>query len=812
MANIVDATDTRVIEEAKERTSQSSVREMKMRRSDVGYVDPLAKKNKIDNRFFYSSKNLTAVNPDEIDKMAIKSRIWPWEKSSKTWLEGSDGKAAIKAIQDGTYEFNDPEHDSLWESRAGMLAIGVDPEVVAFYNEFYKRLRARPDFDKIYTPENFSMFWKNFECRRLMIEVVSNHLGLNDDERTALTHSLRYETRKNYAENLDALRTWYKDGGCRYFGAVHYAQTINSLKDSVMQHRNINDLLQFVTPEYFMSLGICSDKNVTSFNKKAVGYVKRFEISNVYQGVVNSDVVTISEEYTRNPEYFMSQTDKFKLKVDKALKSVAVTNIDEIQVYVDEKNNGFYTLLGTGDSSVRFNLTENQVLDLRNSFPGSWAVFDTHSNSVAFNCMNRAEAETWAIAFHDRYNSLVKQTSRGYIQTFELEDLTRVGYLYREGSVAADQNIQCEVYEGNGKGGKELKYKGELLDMCGLAGITFGSTTTLNARTAFVNAVYDSYRDIENVLHIDPKTIFTNLALSYGASGKPPELAHYFYDRDNDTHSININFKNGYGSFAHELIHCLDSELGKRIMKECGLRNNKPSDAPMLSENYYAGDAQWRDALQANYPAAYELVKWISDPSTSYYKKSFSFENPNSDKIYWSASCEMLARAGAIYIDSKFHEMGFRNDFLLGNSHFTAQNSLGSIILAIPNKEEQAIFNGLMDNFLSEVKEKGLIKEVPEINKQSLYAQRHPEQPERYNVIVKEETTPLLHQLEKKARLAKGDKIRINNFDPSELVHAERYVETMLPQLRTRNENVDVSKLKTIIENTETKEFAFGVR
>ena len=61
-----------------DRTSQSSVRDMKVRRNDVGYMDPIAKKLSVKNEYYFSAKNLCAVSPDELDKTAIKSRVWGW--------------------------------------------------------------------------------------------------------------------------------------------------------------------------------------------------------------------------------------------------------------------------------------------------------------------------------------------------------------------------------------------------------------------------------------------------------------------------------------------------------------------------------------------------------------------------------------------------------------------------------------------------------------------------------------------------------------------------------------------------------------
>ena len=809
-----------------DRTSQSSVKDMKVRRGDVGYTDPIAKKNKTDPRFFFSAKNICAVDPDELDKTAIKSRVWGWDRSAKTWLEGADGQKAIQAIKDGTYDYNDPEHDYIWQTKAGLTALDADPLVIAFYNELYKRFRGRPDFEKQYTLEKFDKFWNNSYCRSNMADIFAEQNGLSEDQQRDLKRVLRYSTNEGYKDALDAVYSWYKDGGNRFFGAWHYADTILKVKDFVMQYQTIEDLVNNVTPEYFMSWGICQEesKGVRGMTKHNVGYVKRYAINDIYQGIVNSDVVSISDEFVKNPEHFVEASDKEKTRLTKALRAAPIANIENISIVFDKDTQTPYALVETDLPDIgatglletisnKFPLTEGQLDDLNSAFSNSWVVFDTNSSSIAFNCIDDKEAQTWSVAFYETYNSLVRSAARGYTQIFDLDSLTRVGYLYREGSIASEQNIKGEAYESNGKGGKMLSYQGELLERCNLSGITFGTTTSLNARTAFCNAVYDTFRDLENVLHAETSTLFgDNLALSYGASGKPPELAHYLYDSPMKMHSININYKNGYGSFGHELMHCLDSELGKKVIEDSKLSILTGRNAPMLTENFGSATDEWREALKANYPAAYALASFINDHNTAYYKLSFSLENPKAEDYYWSTPCEMFARAAAVYLENKFDALGFRNDFLSGNASMTVSNSAGQRGNPVPNAEEQQHFNGLMDAFLEEVKERGLVKDVPEMNTKSLYAERHPDEPEKYNIIVKQETTPLLHMLEKRVRLQKGEPVKINDFNPSDIDHASAYCRAALPSLETRNERINVRNIKTIIEDRETKEFAFGVR
>lgn len=811
MANIVNAADDN--NEARKpmssdgRTSQSSVREMKIRRGDVGFTDPLAKKNKVDNKYFYSSKSWAAVNPDEIDKLAIKSNAWGWDKSAKTWLEGAEGRAAVKAIQEGTYQFEDPEHDFLWETHAGLNALEIDDKVLAFYDAFYRRLRGKPDFAKVYTPESFATFWNSYSCSRMILDIYAEQNGLSDEQLANLKKTLAFSFNKGYMEALSDVSTWYKEGGHRHFGALHYMETIAVLKNMVLSHRTIDGLLENLTPQAFMNMGICSDSvSSKSFHKKSTGRkMRRVGIEPVYRGVVNSDVVTLAEEYVENPEYFIDQADKYKATLGKAVLLAPYMKIEDIEVLTNRENHLYVPLI----TEVNFVLSAKQLSDLNNAYPNSWVVFDTMSHSVAFNCMDVKEAEAWSVGFLENHNSLVRQKARGFIQDFNLDSLTRIGPLYREGS---DRNIQGEYYETNGKGGKELAYKGELFEFFGFSGITFGSTTALNARTAFVNSVYDTFRDIENVLHVDTKTLLSDrFAISYGASGRPPELAHYFYEKDSNTHTVNITYEKGYGSLGHELIHCIDNALGRKILKDCNLS----IDGNHLTNNFLSGSSDMKQILKDNYPAAYELCRWITDPTSSYYKRSLSLESKNSDNLYWSTPCEMFARAGAVYFADKFEEIGWRNDFLSGNSNFTAINSEGTKVNPIPTKEEQAVFNTLMDNFIKEAKEKGLITEIPETNTQSLYSQRNPGEPDRYNVIVKEETSPLLHMLERKARAAKEPKLKINKFEPSELTHARKYIETKLPSLSSKWESLDVSSVKTIIEHSDdrkNKTFSFESR
>ena len=803
MPNFVDNSDRMGLTNNDERNSFTSVTEMKVSRGDVGYADPIARKNRVDNRFFFMSKNASIVSPDELDKWATKPNLLLWERSGVKWFESAEGQAAIKAVIDGTYEYNDPKHDYLWDTKSGMLALGVDERVVAFYNEVYKRLRPRPDFTNIYTPANFGVFWSNPDTCSLMTEMACEWHGYDEDTIKGVLDTIKDSNNPNYDNNLNVVREWYVNGGCRTFGAIHYAQTIIMVRDKVAQFKTYDELLANVTPDFFINMGIATDEAHVAFEKHNQRISAWYNaIEPAFRGAINGPLVAVGQEFAQNgSKVFVDNMFKSERKYQDAAKVAPVLTTEQVLrgiVYDEDATELLSTVMIDGEIRT-LTFTKDQYLNLLDSFPDTYVCYDEASKSMAFNCIDEATAKAWSVAFYDNLPKMTKT----FRQVFNLTELTRTGYLYREG-YGTEKNIASERYETNEHGGKDLVFKGELLEFCGIAGITYGSTKALFARTAFANAVYDTFRDIENVFGVKTADVFGTLGIGYGSSGSGKELAHHLYE--NGKHSINMNYKNGYGSLGHELIHCIDSELGKRIMDSTGL--SYTSEHPMITENYKSHNAEWRQTVKDNFPATAQVIDLMLDTKSEYYKVSARIDSLSTLKeAYWTSPCEMLARAGAIYIENKFAEKGFRNDFLSGNSHYEAINGEGVVVKPIPNAEEQAKFNECMDAFFAEMKEKGIIKDVPDLNLDSLYKQRNPDKPDKYNIIVTTETSPLYHNLQKESRIAKTSdpKVKITEFSPDDIKDASLFVSMAQPKspkgiVDVIHNSFDVDRIKSIVE------------
>ena len=121
-----------------------------------------------------------------------------------------------------------------------------------------------------------------------------------------------------------------------------------------------------------------------------------------------------------------------------------------------------------------------------------------------------------------------------------------------------------------------------------------------------------------------------------------------------------------------------------------------------------------REALEAE-----EIKPMTAD--SNYYSDATKIDGgySKSGHGYWASNCELLARAGAVYLLDKCKEMGIRDDYLNGLSEYApVPVGDGELAYTYPRGEERKAINAAFDKFFEEVKELGLFgnKTLPSLS------------------------------------------------------------------------------------------------
>ena len=113
----------------------------------------------------------------------------------------------------------------------------------------------------------------------------------------------------------------------------------------------------------------------------------------------------------------------------------------------------------------------------------------------------------------------------------------------------------------------------EFMAAFGFRGGEFGNWVKPEERRVMLNAAYDSFMDLAEMLGIPPRAVSLGgeLAIAFGARGKKGAAAHFEPDRA----VINMTRMNGAGSLAHEWAHAMDSYFGMQEAKSSYEKNEK---------------------------------------------------------------------------------------------------------------------------------------------------------------------------------------------------------------------------------------------
>ena len=159
---------------------------------------------------------------------------------------------------------------------------------------------------------------------------------------------------------------------------------------------------------------------------------------------------------------------------------------------------------------------------------GDWLVFDRGGKLIGSAVSeDKARDLARAVAKSD-------QTERIPETRLAMQEATRVGPARRTGDVTEEA----------------------LRETFGFTGVNFGTWANQAERQAFVNAAYDSFMDLAEILGVPPLALSLNgtLGIAYGAQGGGKASAHFVPGYN----EINLTKTKGAGALAHEWGHALD--------------------------------------------------------------------------------------------------------------------------------------------------------------------------------------------------------------------------------------------------------------
>ena len=205
----------------------------------------------------------------------------------------------------------------------------------------------------------------------------------------------------------------------------------------------------------------------------------------------------------------------------------------------------------------------------------------------------------------------------------------------------------------------------EFMSKFGLSGITYGNYVNNIARQAKLNATWDAFVDLANVLNIPAEKIgLSGLGLQFGASGTGHALAH-FRQTDN---SINLTRDRGDGALAHEWGHALDYRL-RRIFA--------PSCEQDFATDIYNTETAKEDSQRAGLWLAHAAFRDIMGILMGRDKNSMLHRSERygrGNKSYWANAQELFARAFEAYVS---HKLSGINPYLV---NFIACHSFNDTI------------------------------------------------------------------------------------------------------------------------------------
>ncbi len=277
----------------------------------------------------------------------------------------------------------------------------------------------------------------------------------------------------------------------------------------------------------------------------------------------------------------------------------------------------------------------------------------------------------WDFAMPARQLLANKRTQRSLSNLPELAHVERIGSTWRR-----DGNVSEK----------------DLIMTFGFSGVEYGNWTNQKERAAYMNHTYDSFCDLSELTGL-PKTALSfggQLGLTYGSrgrGGRQAAMAHF----EPSHMAIALTKRKGAGSLGHEYFHALSNHFFRKfsvgvqagdlaevvanllekgefdqefIIANAGGMN--PQTLTHFAKLFWVmthqpprGDwSQFKDNTDDLRQSLPEVAQWTLDSGKQ-------DDEDGRKEAYWSAPCELFARAMEAWVVSVLSNKGQKNDYLV---------------------------------------------------------------------------------------------------------------------------------------------------
>lgn len=226
------------------------------------------------------------------------------------------------------------------------------------------------------------------------------------------------------------------------------------------------------------------------------------------------------------------------------------------------------------------------------------------------------------------------------------------------------------------------KTETELIEVFGFRGVEFGNWVTQSERRRFVDAAYDAFQDLTQLLGMPTRfaSLGGVLGLAYGSRGKG--LTNHAAHFEVGNWVLHMTKEHGAGALAHEFAHALDCWIADQRwgQQRAELRKAPETVRPMPLEWFPAFASEVEDwmyvypntasPLPVAYAAWYAQTNFYSD--WEWVKRSKAMDVGR--KRYWGSACELFARGFEVLVcDSLLHRSRINDMLVYGVSEELGQ-------------------------------------------------------------------------------------------------------------------------------------------
>lgn len=247
----------------------------------------------------------------------------------------------------------------------------------------------------------------------------------------------------------------------------------------------------------------------------------------------------------------------------------------------------------------------------------------------------------------------------------------------------------------------------QFVDTFKFRGVEFGNWVTQAERQGFLDATYDSFRDLARIFELPPSfaSLGGTLGIAFGSRGKGNNVSAHF---ERGQWLIHLTKTKGTGALCHEFAHALDAYLAKRNMTGTNFLTDRFIRSVHGSRSYILGDLYEIKDLkdQRMMPNLESLLHNIilkngmkESKSMSNYSSNAAKLDGQNKKLYWADPAELFARAFESWMSDCLVEEGSINEFLVYGTD-QSPSSWNSKISMYPESKEREKITAAMDEWI----------------------------------------------------------------------------------------------------------------